>query len=105
MFLEKVNDDWEELGDMKASDKIRLALLQVGKNDKKMSSLELTAAGDREAIDAIKAKDVATTWMKTKTQKEKETQQKAMTTKVVLSGKSHAFGAADAIADFLRCCT
>ena len=103
--MEKINEHWVDVGDKRESDKIRLALLQLGKNDNKMSSLELTVADDREAIDAIKAKDVATTWMKTKTQKEKETQQKAMTTKVVLSGKSHAFGAADAIADFLRCCT
>lgn len=75
---------------------------KTNKNNNKMSSLELTVAGDREVIDAIKAKDIVTTWIKTKIQKEKETQKKVIITKVVLSGKSYTVDAADVIADFIR---
>ena len=60
-FLEKVNEHWMDVGDKRASNKIRLSLLQLGKNNNEMSSLELTVAGDREVIDAIKAKDIVTT--------------------------------------------
>ena len=76
--------------------------IDLTKKNTSFPSYELSVSGKREVIDKPKAKEIVTSWIKTKLSREKESQQKLIVSKVTLSGKSYTVGGADVIAEYIR---